>query len=98
VRERAGRMDDSGSSRPLPSGGDPRRVTGASSDPERGRVGDRAGGHRFAEHERHQQKPAAEKPSVGGGKRVVEQQYSQREYNDAYNDIPPEQLEEMNKA
>lgn len=50
-----------------------------------------------AEHERHQQKPA-QQPSVGGGKRVVEQQYSQREYDDAYNDIPPEQLEEMNKA
>ena len=53
-------------------------------------------------HERHiaerQKKPAAAAAPASGGKRVIEQQYEQRTYDPAeYDDITPEQLEEMRK-
>ena len=53
-----------------------------------------------AAHERHmaemKSKPTA--PAAPAQKRVIEQQYEQRSYNpDDYDDIPPEQLEEMKK-
>ncbi len=54
-----------------------------------------------AAHERHiaklQQKPDS-KPAAAAGKRVIEQQYQQRTYDpDELDDIPEDQLEEMNK-
>lgn len=54
-----------------------------------------------AAHERHlaeARRPAALQQTSGGVKRVIEQQYSQRAYNpDEYDDIPEDQLEEMNR-
>ena len=51
-----------------------------------------------AEHEKHIAQPRAEKSSASGGKRVIEQQYEQRQYDPAeYDEIPQDLLEEMNK-
>ncbi|MEG0900821.1 MAG: DnaD domain protein [Clostridia bacterium] len=50
-----------------------------------------------AEHERHAQ-AFASKPAQGSVKKVIEQQYSQRDYDPAeYDGLTPEQLEEVRK-
>ncbi len=51
-----------------------------------------------ADHERRQNQPKTEAKATPGTKRVLEQQYHQREYDpDEYDEIPEDQLEEMNR-
>lgn len=53
-----------------------------------------------AEHERFQAQAAAQagKPAPGGQKRVIEQNYGQRDYDPNEDDeLSPEQLEEMSR-
>ena len=51
-----------------------------------------------AEHEKRVNQPQNESKPSPGTKRVVEQQYGQRDYDpDVYDDIPEDQLEEMNR-
>ena len=51
-----------------------------------------------AEHERRMNQPKGESKAAPAPKRVVEQQYAQRDYDpDEFDDIPEDQLEEMNR-